>query len=252
LIINISDVWQDAALRHVEFLTGVIEAGLELLGDSEFERQIYQFIEDNKKIIISGVPADLLSSIECYNRQFNSATLRSRAAEKLKRIFNYSDFSKKSDESWTAYQLCHQARYQTCSYCHLVAIGTSLPNEDGKGYRPPIDHYYAKADYPFLALTLSNFIPCCEKCNGSQMKGTVDFAKKPHLNPLVDNESIDFVLTVDGIQEAAEAITLNLPKNRYHLALLVAGNHPASLESLKTFQLVSRYQHYAVPGILFG
>lgn len=244
MIINISDIWQDVVLQHAEFLNKVIDAGVALLGGSALERQVYQFIEDNREIIVSGSPTDLLSSIRSYNDNFKSHSLRSKAGSKLKKIFNYSDFSKKSDKPWTAYQLCIQARHQTCSYCHLVVIDSSLPNENGKGYRPPIDHYFAKADYPFLALSLSNFIPCCEKCNGSQMKGSVDFATKAHLNPLVDNESIGFALTVDTQQDAAEAITLNLPKDRYRLSLFIVDNEPASLESLKTFQLITRYQHY--------
>lgn len=131
--------------------------------------------------------------------------------------------------------------------CQLVSTGTSLPDEDAKGYRPPIDHYYAKADYPFLALTLSNFIPCCEKCNGSQMKGVIDFSKTPHLNPLTDEESIIFVLeSSDPIEAAAaQTITLNLPKEKYYLALNIVNNPVLSNESIKTFQLKSRYREYS-------
>lgn len=247
MIINISDIWDPAIEQHTHFLDSEIDVGLSKLGNSFLERHIYQFIIDNRWIITRGSALDLQSSIEDYTHRFGSGLLRLCAGEKLKEIFDYSNFSLKSNKPWTAYHLCSQARYQTCSYCQLVATGTCLPDEENKGYRPPIDHYYGKADYPFLALTLSNFIPCCEKCNGSQMKGAIDFSKIPHLNPLTDEESIDFALVADDSTNhaIAESITLNLPKESYRLELLVKSNLPKSGESIKTFQLKSRYLHYS-------
>ncbi|CAI8822215.1 HNH endonuclease [Pseudomonas chlororaphis] len=213
------------------------------------DRHIYNFIGANRRIITCGTALDLQGSIEDYFKRFGKGLLRSCVGEKLKEIFDYSSFSQKSNKPWTAYHLCSQAQYQTCSYCQLVATGTCLPDEETKGYRPPIDHYYGKADYPFLALTLSNFIPCCEKCNGSQMKGVIDFSAIPHLNPLVDVESIAFALTlVNGDHSSiAEAVTLNMPKNNYHLKLYIKTNQQKAQASMETFQLQSRYQHYSGP-----
>jgi len=199
------------------------------------------------KAINGGTAFDLQSCINDYNSKFGKGLFRLCAGEKLKKIFNYSDFSQKSDKPWTAYNLCTKAKYQVCSYCQLVFTGTCLPDEENKGYRPPIDHYYGKAEYPFLALTLSNFIPCCEKCNGSQMKGTIDFSVTQHLNPLIDDECIDFELTVNNpdVYSIAEVISLSLPKSSYLLTLSVKSNEALSKASINTFQLESRYKNYS-------
>jgi len=129
----------------------------------------------------------------------------------------------------------------------MVSTGTSLPNEEEKGYRPPIDHYYTKSDYPFLALTLSNFIPCCEKCNGPQMKHTVDFSKIKHLNPFLDEESIEFELKhlVVADDLIAAALALQLEPEVYSLIVEAKKNMAAANESIKTFQLKSRYGEYS-------
>ncbi len=231
---------------HISFLTEIIESGLESLGDSDFEREIYRFLEEHRETIIHGTPDQLISSIEAFEISFGAKS-RPKAIEVLKKIFPYEDFSQKSIKPWNAYQLCNNAKYQTCCYCQTVETGTCLPDEDVKGYRPPIDHYYGKSTYPFLSLTLSNFVPCCEKCNGSQMKGTIDFAKKKHLNPLIDKESIRFLLDVLPHQQnnLAEALTLNLPKDQYCLKLLVTDNQNSSDASIKTFQLAERYYSYS-------
>ena len=249
MIINISNIWDVIIDKHADFLNTIIEDSLSKLQSSALDRQIHNFISANRSTITRGKAQDLKHSIADYTRRFGNGLLRGCAGERLKELFDYSSFSQKSNKPWTAYQLCSQAKYQTCSYCQLVATGTCLPDEEIKGYRPPIDHFYGKAEYPFLALTLSNFIPCCEKCNGSQMKGEIDFSEIPHLNPLIDEESISFALMwVNGASiNIAEAATLNLPKQNYHLGLYINSNQKKSEASLRTFQLESRYQHYSGP-----
>ncbi|MCF5732955.1 hypothetical protein [Pseudomonas syringae] len=246
MIVNISDVWQDATAYHLDFLNTQIEAGLESLGASFIDRMVYGFLIENRVLITEGTPSEIASSISRYENLFGYGILRSCAAEKLKTIFDYTAFSKKTNKPWTAYHLCNTAQYKVCCYCHMVSTGTCLPDEETQGYRPPIDHYYTKSDYPFLALTLSNLIPCCEKCNGSQMKHDLDFAKVLHLNPLVDKETIVFELQPIASENLlAEAYTLSLKPSDYKLALSTTENHAASLASIATFQLRSRYGEYS-------
>ncbi|MCQ9422301.1 hypothetical protein NRB16_02000 [Pseudomonas sp. LJDD11] len=247
MIINISDIWCDAAARHSRFLTAEIDEGVKNLGNCYVDRLVSSFIEDNREVIINGSPIELPKCIDDYRKRFGYGLLHACASERIKIIFDFSDFSKKSNKLWTAYHLCSQARYKVCSYCHMISTGTSLPDEDTKGYRPPIDHYYTKSDYPFLALSLANFIPCCEKCNGSQMKHDLDFSKFPHLNPLTDSESIEFELhpILAPEENFAEATALLLPAEKYHLIIHARMNKPASNASIETFQLKSRYKEYS-------
>ncbi len=247
MIISVPDIWHLARKRHQTFLEDIATTGLENLCDSEVSRQIREFVSDNWDAIIGGGRSELAASIADYEERFGNDLLRLCVSKKLSLIFDFLDFSKKSEKPWTAYKLCVAARYKVCSYCHLVSTGTCLPDEDTKGYRPPIDHYYAKSEYPFLALTLTNFIPCCEKCNGSQMKGAINFAKKHHLNPLFDDESINFTLepmAVAGI-DIADALALKLDSDKYTLKLTPMPGSPESVASIVTFQLESRYKEYS-------
>lgn len=246
MIINISDVWVDAAEEHVSFLNSVIAAGLKDLGRKKLDRKISKFIKDNQRIITNGTANELVDSINNFESVFNGGD-RTAATKKLYEIFNYENFSKKNIKKWSAYTLCKKARHTICCYCHLATTETFLPGKQGRGYRPPIDHYYAKSVYPFLSLTLSNFIPSCERCNGTQMKGQTDFYKVRHLNPLTDEESIEFFLNSrdPGENGIVELMSLNLPKGEYCLELKVIKNQNLSDASIETFQLASRYQHYS-------
>lgn len=246
MIINISDIWEDASAQHYLFLETIIEEGLKELTNSYIHNSIRDFIQANRKSIITGSPNDLYNCILDYKNRFGKGLMHGCVSEKLGKIFNFGNFSKKSNDPWTAYNLCDLARYKICSYCQMVSTATSLPSEDGTGFRPPIDHYYSKSDYPYLSLTLSNFIPCCEKCNGPQMKHAKDFAKIHHLNPLADEESIEFRLSPVNINgNFAEFYALQLASDKYSLELVATKNIDISKNSIKTFQLKRRYAGYS-------
>lgn len=247
LIISIQDVWSTAAADHARFLEGVIDKGLGKLSNTFIEREVSKFVLGNKRCIVYGKSADLAQCIERFSEAFPGELIRECANDVMGKVFDYESFSAKSRKPWTAYHLCLQARYKVCCYCHLVDTGTCLPDEETKGYRPPIDHYYGKAEYPFLSLSLFNFIPCCEKCNGRQMKGDVDFYQKPHLNPLVDEESIEFFLTpaLEVVDKLAEFASFALPRECYKLDLHSVRNHKKSIATINTFQLKRRYGTYS-------
>jgi len=246
MIINISDVWEDASIQHYDFLSSKIDDGIKILGSTIIDMYVRSFLEENREIIIKGKPTDLILCIESFKNYFGSKELSRCALQKIDNIFDFSSFSKKSNKEWTAYDLCSLAKYKVCCYCHMNNTGTSLPNDEEKGYRPPIDHFYAKSEYSFLSLTLSNFIPCCEKCNGSQMKHSIDFALVPHLNPLIDEESIEFELhPITFGENLAEALALQLSAENYTLRVEAKRNLDLSNMSIKTFQLKSRYNNYS-------
>lgn len=247
MIINISDVWEKAYHQHYVFLNTLIDKALKSLNYSFLDIAIKDFLEKNRTIIVSGASSELTGCISDYEERFGKGLLHNCASQKLATFFNFDNFSRKSNKTWTAFKLCSLAKYKVCCYCHMVSTGTNLPNEDEKGYRPPIDHYYTKSDYPFLALTLSNFIPCCEKCNGSQMKHSINFAVERHLNPMLDAESIEFELRplVYDYENTANIITLHLPSENYSLQVVARLNIDMSNNSIKTFQLKSRYKDYS-------
>ena len=57
---------------------------------------------------------------------------------------------------------------EVCPYCQRNYISSY-----GKKTTADLDHFYPKSLYPFLALSLYNFIPSCQVCN-SRFKGYKD------------------------------------------------------------------------------
>ena len=60
-----------------------------------------------------------------------------------------------------------------CPYCGASEI-KSLYRGSVLAFSAPIDHYFPKSKYPFLALNYYNLIPCCSKCNDCHNKGSFD------------------------------------------------------------------------------
>lgn len=57
---------------------------------------------------------------------------------------------------------------KVCPYCGQSYIGSvSYPRNNGRMHiaKAQIDHFFPKGQYPFLALSYANFIPCCPACN---------------------------------------------------------------------------------------
>jgi hypothetical protein len=93
----------------------------------------------------------------------------------LEYVFRYEKFSMHTD----LYKLIGMLGVEVCPYCNRQFITTLIPPEDtsdekkkGSKTRPQLDHFKAKTKYPYLALSITNLIPCCGVCN--HMKGDVD------------------------------------------------------------------------------
>ncbi|MDS1802971.1 hypothetical protein [Vibrio vulnificus] len=64
-----------------------------------------------------------------------------------------------------------------CPYCGDESI------EPLRRYRPAIDHYFPKSKFPFLALSLYNFVPSGERCNSRFKKNNEMIG---YFNPVID------------------------------------------------------------------
>ena len=65
----------------------------------------------------------------------------------------------------------------TCYYCNIDYVNsytTRKNNKTKKKNKFTLDHYYDKATYPYLALSLYNFVPSCYTCN-TKLKGIKEF-----------------------------------------------------------------------------
>jgi len=62
----------------------------------------------------------------------------------------------------------------TCYYCNIDFINTFKKNNETKNAFT-LDHVLAKADFPFLALSLYNLVPSCYVCNSKVKDSKIPF-----------------------------------------------------------------------------
>ena len=86
------------------------------------------------------------------------------------KIFCYESFSSRQIFK----KIIWHMNVSVCPYCNRQYV-TTLENDN---VRAQVDHYYAKSEYPYLALSINNLIPCCGVCN--QMKGEADMQDDNH------------------------------------------------------------------------
>lgn len=107
----------------------------------------------------------------------------------LKYIFDYNRLCDgieiKDNIIWDRHELISKMEFRTCPYCNRQYITNYIDESKENKTTADLDHYYSKSDYPFLALSLYNFIPSCQICN-SRFKIAKDFYFEPHIYPYKD------------------------------------------------------------------
>ena len=99
-------------------------------------------------------------------------------SEIIEQHFNYENFAKSH-----RHKLISAMNVNVCPYCNRQYI-TSYKEKVTKT-TADLDHFYPKKQYPFLALSLYNFVPSCQICN-SRFKGTKNNKELPHLYPYTE------------------------------------------------------------------
>lgn len=164
------------------------------------QQEFLQFLYSKLDEILIGDPDKLSQIIEEAKTYpaFQRNTKKLKAS--LEKIFDYELFSKKqSQKGWNAYWLAAQFGVDTCPYCNRLYTHT-VSNEKKDIIRPQFDHFWDKATYPFLAVSLYNLIPSCNVCN-SNLKGKAKFSTDTHLHPYLhgfDNE-VRFFLNIHDL-----------------------------------------------------
>lgn len=247
MIINISNVWSKAAVAHGRFLEKLFvqyfSARRNSTGPSSLvEIKLENFLLKHKALIKSSACTDFSAAILEFNFSFPGDDFR-QAREILNYYFNYDAFSSKDkwmERSWSAYKLCDAACYSYCPYCQISPIDTSVGvTSKDRSYRPQLDHLLSKSDFPYLALTLGNLVPSCERCNGTAIKGRIDFNKALHLNPLLDPEAISFELVLRN----KSLIGIDISEKNYKFNLRIDPDHrEKARNALKTFKISTRYK----------
>lgn len=148
-------------------------------------KKIYEYLFKELNKVITGSPCELVKIIREVEYLIESGSChRTNCFNKLKKVFNYENFTEKH-ENWWAYRLAEKmAEYlqcTTCPYCNRNFI-TLVKDRT----RAEFDHFYSKSDYPYLALSLFNLIPACLLCN-MRLRHTKPFSINTHIHPYIDD-----------------------------------------------------------------
>lgn len=112
---------------------------------------------------------------------------------------DYKAFANSHSDDWCGLllmkELAKHVRY--CPYCNAETIYAIRFTERGdtRMVKNAFDHYFPRARYPFLGLSLYNLIPACSRCN-SNLKGSKykDLVRMAH--PYLDDVDKNMVFTL--------------------------------------------------------
>lgn len=151
--------------------------------------------------------------------------------ESCKTIFDYDDFSKKYRD-----KVLNAIGVSVCPYCNRQYI-SHFGTDNKKRNSGDIDHFYNKDSYPFLALSLFNFVPSCQICN-SRLKHTKDFYINPHINPYEQNFGNGVRFEIDNLESILNPSIEPKIKLKYDSKQIEYAN------SAETFHLEELYSNH--------
>lgn len=185
--------------RHIRFLEYLI------LNDFENLKKIVKAKPSQFHKIIGEVfeIINISDLTELVNGKVKSASL---GLVLLTKVFKYDTF--RSSKACVEYYKELELEGKYCFYCNeteLSVISTEKPSKSN-GFRSEngkllfdLDHFYLKSNYPFLALSFYNLIPCCGLCN-SRFRGTKKFNIHTHVNPYQDSFDENYIFEFDQFE----------------------------------------------------
>ncbi|WP_378957061.1 hypothetical protein [Pelosinus sp. sgz500959] len=172
------------------------------------QRSFLNFLYDRKQKLIIGKPDELSRIIKDAETMYQDITddlklTASAFKPVIKEIFDYDKFSRdvpteKDKNKWGAYQLVITLGISACPYCNRQYISTYF-SKNGRT-RAALDHFFDKATYPYLSLSLYNLVPCCNVCNSS-FKGQETFSLATHMNPYLSGFEKEYKFSVGLTRE---------------------------------------------------
>ena len=132
---------------------------------------------------------------------------------------------------------------KVCPYCnrnYIFNFGSKKQEATAQ-----LDHFYDKATYPYLSLSLYNLIPSCSTCN--LRKSKKDVLDEPIFNPYIDNlhNHVSFQSTsiLSSKEVKKEGLDFFSPK-RIDLQIINKSGSPKVDEHLDTFNIKSLYDSH--------
>lgn len=235
MMINIGKAWDSARSSHDAYVQDRISQYKESCIPSIAAAEFRKFIDTYGSRISLGSHSDHIDIITAANLLFAAnPAIKNDFLSLSKQVFNYGQFSDYRSIKWGAYALCKQSPEIFCPYCQQ-SFSFTVTKKTGK-FRPSLDHFFAKSDYPYLAISLYNLIPSCAICNSS-LKGTADFFTVRHLHPFFDKEEVTFFSDAQSILKHSKN-----PKELIDLKIRTGKLSPEGANSVNTFLLHERFK----------
>ncbi|PFL22833.1 hypothetical protein COK36_17875 [Bacillus cereus] len=205
---------------------------IEHCNDTDLKEILISLLQNFKTLVI-GNPLQLEKLKEKVTTKITSTVVKERLPKlqtKRKQTINrvlenifvkeydrFTDRNVKSPDLWWAYTFVQAVNISVCPYCNSQFIFTHL-NDNGRT-RPVLDHFFCKSEYPFLAISIYNLIPCCKVCN-SDLKGSTKVDLINYINPYIHQ----FEGNVSFKREFVNKPKTKIEKNDYFSAIIGESN----------------------------
>lgn len=136
-------------------------------------------------------------------------------------------------------ELARMLNVKSCPYCnmHYTLFAEAEDNKKGEIAKFQFDHFFGKAEYPFLSMSLYNLIPSCSLCNQGKSSIKLSLKFHPYESAICDQ----FHFEVDG------AFALYIGDKQDRIEIKMEPDMASALE-LKAFQemfnIKSLYQRH--------
>ncbi len=144
-------------------------------------KRVFRWILDNLEEIIIGNLEILDIAVNQYEKMLKSLSVEDKKyiSDKLEIFIDeYKYFGKAAE--WNAYKYLKELEIMVCPYCNSQF--TFIYESSEGRTRATLDHFFDKASYPLLALSLYNLVPSCKVCN-SDLKNKQSVSLRTHYSP---------------------------------------------------------------------
>ena len=196
-----------------------------------------------KEIMMFSIKKINSAKLELLKSEYNS--LGDAAKVFIKDCFKYDKrFTNDNLEKWCRNLFLYLANITVCPYCNRQYVTKFNGIDNGKKRSTAdLDHFYPQAQYPYLALSLYNFIPSCHTCN-STMKNQDKIGIDTHIYPYTDSmeEDIKFSIETDSFMDNIFTKNQNINIDIDVISTDIEKNKKIE-NSLKTFKLREVYKN---------
>lgn len=163
--------------------------------------RVLSYIQANLKSILNGLPSDLkkhivaIENIDIHVRKSGRDPSNINKLMKfifIEKCYDSQNYDKK-DIVFNKFEFIEKLGLNSCPYCNRNYITTTKKNK----LKQEIDHFFPKAEYPYLAISYYNLIPSCKFCNQQGIKGTCDTYNKNVVSPYeIKNNDFKFTFSI--------------------------------------------------------